>query len=349
MKFILEHDAQGRTTPGLPLVVDVTPERRTEYPLACKCQWVFKLHPSARPELIERRLLLEQQADKDYAICFCLGRLAPESVVELLEGSVRPEPVIPKMDRPLCSWDTETTGIDSVNDRLVQLGVTVLYPDGTRKRWQTLINPEMPIPKEASDIHGITDEMVKDAPKFHDIAASFVGGLRGKDMLVFNGRGLDIPLVDTELRRAGLKLDLSGVRIVDAFRIFQEREPRNLEACVERYCGRPHRGAHGAQVDSEETLDAYMGMLGEYEDLRAMTLDEQEVYCWRDGHRPADAAGKLYIDSDGDLRYTMQKVRDVKVKDDAGWARWMKKQSNPPFPASTLECIDAELQRHGLL
>ncbi len=142
------------------------------------------------------------------------------------------------LSRSIVSWDTETTGVDPVLDRLVSIGVTVLNPDETRRRWETLINPEMSIPPEVTEIHGITDEMVTNAPKFRDIAAKFAAGLRGKDMLLYNGRRLDLPIVDEELRRCGSKLDLSGVVVIDAFGSFCKKEPRDLSAFVKRYTGR---------------------------------------------------------------------------------------------------------------
>lgn len=350
MKFILEHDAQGRTTPGLPLVVEVTPERRTEYPLACKCQWVFKLHPSARPELIERRLLLEQQADKDYAICFCLGRLAPESVVELLEGGARPEPVYPKLTRALAVIDLETTDADATTCAIFQFGVTVMEPDGTRRRWEQTFKPWKPISPGAAEKTGTTNAMVENCPPFSAFAAKIAASLKGKDLAGFNIKHFDAVVLDQEFRRNQLKLDLDGVTIIDAFHIYQRKDPRDLSAAVRKYCNREHDGAHGAAADSDATADVLCGQLGMYPDLAAMSLAELDTFSLRDpDQKLADIAGKMYFDKDGDLRYTMAKVRDVKVKDDPGFAYWMRKQNNPPFPESTIECLEAELRKHGLL
>lgn len=252
------------------------------------------------------------------------------------------------LSRPLCSLDFEATGIDATVDRIIQAGFTVLYPDGRRTRWETLIDPQRHIPEESTVIHGITDEMVRDAPVFAQVASRIYRGLLGKDLCGFNLRSLDLPILDEELRRCGLKLDLDGVLVIDAFSIFQKKEPRDLSAAVVKYCGRSHEDAHGAGADAEATLDVLTGQLAMYEDLGEMDLAALAVYSQRNENPPVDLAGKLYRDADGDLRYTLAKVRDVKVRDDAGFAYWMLRQFSPPFPGSTCDALRAELERCGL-
>jgi DNA polymerase-3 subunit epsilon len=269
-----------------------------------------------------------------------------------LDHATEPEPALhmPTLTRSLMAWDTETTGVDPVLDRLVSIGVCVLNPDGTRRRWETLLNPEMPIPPEVTEIHGITNEMVASAPKFCEIARKFMSGLAGKDMLLYNGRRLDLPILDESLRRCGMKLDLTGVRVIDAAGLFFKENPRDLSAFVERYTRRRHEGAHSSAADAEGTLNGYLGMLAEHEDLRGMTLDEQAVHSMYgdDPDRlPCDLAGKLYLKG-GEVYFGFGKAKDKRVSEDAGYAYWILKCSDPPFPGSTRDCLRVELDRLGL-
>ena len=252
------------------------------------------------------------------------------------------------LDRPLAAWDVETTGVDSETDRIVSFGVVVLGPDGSRKEWQTLINPGMPIPKEASDIHGITDEMVKDSPTFSAVASTIVNGLRNKDFLLFNGRALDLNIMDAELRRCGMKLDVSDTKIIDVFSIFQQKNPRDLSACVRQYTGRDHDSAHGALDDAIGTLDSWLGMMQAHDDIGAMDLAAQHKYSLRDGDNPADLAGKLVFDSEGYLRYTFGKSKGARVDDEPGFGFWMIRQTSPAFPGSTIEVLKQYMERKGI-
>ena len=246
--------------------------------------------------------------------------------------------------RPLVSLDLESTGVDPVLDRIIEFGCTVLSPDGTRRHWEQRFNPGMPIPAEATAVHGITDADVVDKPPFGDYAAKILAGLRGRDIVGYNLWRMDLPMIDEELRRCGLRLDLTGVNVIDAFGIFSNREPRDLSAAVKRYCGRSHEDAHGAAADAAATLDVLCGQLAEYEDLRSMDLSALSLASLRGDNQPADLAGKLYR-KNGDLYYAFGKVKDMRVADDPGFGRWMLRQSTPPFPGSTREVLMAEFER----
>lgn len=349
MKFILSRTLQRKPVDP-PITLEVIPKRREGYESDCGCRFVFAIDAAQNEALIQRKLMLREQQSRCWVVCGCMGSMATCSMEELLAHQERPEPFMPTLERPLVALDTETTGVDPVLDRLVSIGVVVLNPDGTRKKWETLLNPEMPIPQGASEIHGIGDSDVANAPKFRDIAAGFSKALRDKDLLLYNGRRLDLPIIDEEFRRCGSRLDLTGIRVIDAFTVFQKREPRDLSAFVRRYSGRSHEGAHGAAADSEGTLDGYLGCLGEYEDLRAMTLDEQAQHSMHGDdpdREPCDLAGKLYRKG-GAVYYAFGKAKDCTVQSDPGYAYWILKCDNPPFPGSTRDALKAELARLGL-
>ncbi len=171
------------------------------------------------------------------------------------------------LDRPLVALDTETTGADTTVDRVVQLALVRLSPDGARDEFETLVNPEEPIPAEATAIHGITDEAVRFAPPFRRIAPDLIQRTAGCDLTGFNLIRFDIPLLLNEFRRAGAAWDLAGVRILDAQIIYHMMEPRDLSAAYKFYCGKKLEGAHGALADTRATLDVLLEQIRRYPEL----------------------------------------------------------------------------------
>jgi DNA polymerase-3 subunit epsilon len=202
------------------------------------------------------------------------------------------------LERPLVVLDTETTGMDFMRDRIVEFAAVKLHVDGRRETLRTLINPKEPIPFEASRVHGITDEMVRDAPTFVEAAADILRFMAGADLAGYNIGRFDLPILRHELERVGMELPLEGVRVVDAQAIFFNREPRDLSAAVRFYCGREHTGAHGALADSEATLEVLLAQIARYEDLPAQVeglacesvvsggdryVDDSRRFIWRHG------------------------------------------------------------------
>ncbi len=248
------------------------------------------------------------------------------------------------LTRPLLCLDCETTGTDPMTDRIVEIGVSVLHPDGTinPNGWSRRFNPGIPIPASASEVHGITDEMVKDCPPFLSIAPTFAARLAGKDLAGFNLRRFDLPILDEELRRCGLKLDLTGVQVIDAYGLYCKTDRRDLSSYIEKYAGRAHDGAHGAAADAAGTLDGLLGQLVLYPDLRALSLPELAAESVLGDKLPADIAGKLYRDAAGVLRFNFGKNEGRAVLDEGGYAEWMSKNN---FPGSTMDVIDEEFKR----
>jgi DNA polymerase-3 subunit epsilon len=248
-----------------------------------------------------------------------------------------------RLERPLAAIDVETTGIDPAASRILEIGVVVLSPNGDRKPWSQRFNPGMPIPAEATAIHGITDADVKDCPPFSEWATRISLALAGKDIIGYSLWRLDLPIIDEELRRCGLKLDLTGVQVIDCYGIFSNKEGRHLVDAVRKFCGREHADAHGALADATATVDVLMGQLEAYPDLKDMGLPALAAFSKPGGDREmVDLAGKLYRDKDGYVRYTIGKARDVRVADDPGFGQWMIDRD---FPGSTKEALAAEFER----
>ncbi len=156
------------------------------------------------------------------------------------------------LSKPIVFWDLETTSVDALEARIVEFGCSVLHPDGSinPNGYAKRFNPGVPIPPECSEIHGITDEMVKDCPPFLSFAPALLKNLQGKDLAGFNLRRYDLIVLDTELRRCGLRLDLEGVQVIDAYGLYCKTDKRDLSSYIEKYAGRAHDGAHGAAADA---------------------------------------------------------------------------------------------------
>jgi len=194
------------------------------------------------------------------------------------------------LERPLCVFDLETTGKYPDRDRIVDITIVTLHPDGDRDEFSSLVNPGIPIPPGASAIHGITDAMVADAPTFSRLAPQIRATLAGADLAGYNARRFDVVLLCAEFKRANVVFSMDGRRVIDPYVIFAKRESRDLAAAVQFFCGRPLVDAHRARADVEATIDVLSGQLERYADLPT-TIAELHDYC-RD---PSwiDDAGKL--------------------------------------------------------
>ena len=198
-----------------------------------------------------------------------------------------------QLERPLAFFDLETTGIDPGSDKIVEIAVLRINPDGTRETRTRRINPGRPIPAGASAVHGIRDEDVKDEPSFRQIAKGLMEFLEGADLAGFNVRRFDLPLLDREFRDCGHELRAGERSVVDAMLIFHRKERRDLSAAVQFYLGRELEGAHGAEADIAATADVLEAQLERYSDLPRTV---EELSRW-DRRHPDD------VDSSGKFRW----------------------------------------------
>lgn len=177
-----------------------------------------------------------------------------------------------QLTKPLAFIDLETTGVNLGTDRIVEIAIVKILQDGSQTTKRKLINPGMPIPKASSDLHGITDEMVKDAPVFKQIAHELKQMLDGCDLAGYNSNRFDVPLLVEEFLRAEVEFDMKGRRMVDVQQIFYKMEPRTLSAAYQFYCGKTLDGAHSAAVDAGATYEILESQLQRYESL-GTTID----------------------------------------------------------------------------
>jgi len=171
------------------------------------------------------------------------------------------------LTRPIAFIDLETTGVSLSSDRIVEIAIIKILPDGTRQVKRKLINPGMPIPKESSDIHGITDEMVKDAVTFKQAGNEIKMFIENCDLGGYNSNRFDIPMLMEEFLRAGLDVDLSTRKMVDVQHIFYTMEPRTLTAAYKFFCEKELVNAHSAEADVDATIEVLMAQLKRYSNL----------------------------------------------------------------------------------
>ncbi|MDR1814896.1 MAG: 3'-5' exonuclease [Tannerella sp.] len=228
------------------------------------------------------------------------------------------------LNNPLVFFDLETTGINIIHDRIVEIAYLKVYPDGNEESKTRRINPQMHIPAEATAIHGITDEDVKDCPTFKAIAKSLAAQIKGCDLAGFNSNKFDIPMLAEEFLRADVNIDLSNRKFIDVQTIFHKMEPRDLKAAVKFYCGKEHVGAHGAEADTRATYEVLKGQLDRYPDLKndIDALSKLSSY-----NNNIDFAGRfIYDDNNVEIinfgKYKGQPVRDV-LKNDIGYYGWI--------------------------
>lgn len=172
-----------------------------------------------------------------------------------------------QLNRPLAFIDLETTGVNLSTDRIVEIAIVKINPDGNRQVKRKLINPEMPIPKNASDVHGISDQMVKDAPTFKQAGNEIKQFLDQCDLGGYNSNRFDIPLLMEEFLRAGMDVDLSNRKMVDVQHIFYTMEPRSLSAAYKFYCNKELENAHSAEADVNATIDVLFSQVQRYDKL----------------------------------------------------------------------------------
>ena len=172
-----------------------------------------------------------------------------------------------QLTKPLAFIDLETTGVNLSSDRIVEIAIVKILTDGTKSVKRKLINPGMPIPKQSSDVHGITDDMVKDAPSFKQAAHELKQFLDNCDLAGYNSNRFDIPLLMEEFLRADIDFDMKGRRMVDVQQIFHKLEPRTLSAAYSFYCQKTLEGAHSAEVDATATYEILEAQVNKYKDL----------------------------------------------------------------------------------
>jgi len=227
------------------------------------------------------------------------------------------------LTRSLASLDLETTGTDPATSRVVEVGIVKQHIDGRTDTLCWVVNPGVPIPFDATRIHGFADVHVEYAPPFADVAERIADALAGCDLVGFNLRAFDIPLLRAEFARCGVAWPCEDAHVIDAFVIYRERERRDLPAAARFYCGREHVGAHGAVADARAALDVAFAQVARYPDLAG--LDVAALDAASGGRQPtwATADGKVRWGVDGRAVWGFGKLAGKPVASDRGFAAWV--------------------------
>lgn len=215
--------------------------------------------------------------------------------------------------RPLLFFDLETTGIDVVTSRIVQIALIQVFEDGSSREWDTLVNPTIHIPQATTAVHGITDDMVKDAPTFQELAPLLAPLFQDADLAGYNSTRFDVPMILEEFMRAGYRMDFSQHVLLDAHRIFTQKEPRTLTAAYRFYCDGELMDAHTAIADTRAAAEVLLAQLQIYDDLPSNII-ELGNYC-NNGQHILDFSNRLVYNEKNEIVFNFGKYKGQSVKE----------------------------------
>jgi DNA polymerase-3 subunit epsilon len=198
--------------------------------------------------------------------------------------------------RPIAFIDIETTGINVSTDRIVEISVLKINPNGKEEWMTTRVNPEIPIPLKSTAIHGITDKDVADAPTFKEIAKNLTAFLEGTDLAGYNAIKFDIPVIAEEFLRANIDFNFRKRKYVDVQVIFHKKEQRTLSAAYLFYCKKELENAHSSKADTEATFEVLKAQLDRYDDLEN---DVEKLADYSSFNNIVDFAGRIIYDECG--------------------------------------------------
>lgn len=244
------------------------------------------------------------------------------------------------LKNPIVFFDLETTGINIAKDRIVEIAILKVNVDGSEESYTYKVNPEMPIPKVTSEIHGIYDEDVKDSPTFRELAKKLAKIMEGCDIAGFNSNKFDVPLLAEEFIRAEVDFDMKKRKFVDVQTIFHKMEKRTLEAGYKFYCGKTLENAHSAEADTMATYEVLKAQLDRYEEL------ENNIEFLNDFssfNKNADFIGRIIFNEEGVEVFNFGKYKGKSVEEvlakDPGYYGWMMNGDFPLFTKKVLTNI----------
>jgi DNA polymerase-3 subunit epsilon len=242
-----------------------------------------------------------------------------------------------KLTKPICFFDLETTGVNISKDRIVEIAILKVHPDGKEERYRRLVNPTIPIPAEVTAVHGISDADVAEAPTFKQIAKEVQQLIKNADLGGFNSNRFDIPLLAEEMLRADMDFDMKNRLAVDVQTIFHKMEQRTLSAAYKFYCDKNLEDAHSAEADTVATYEVLKAQLDKYENLENSTKFLAEFSSRR---KFADFAGFIIYNKDGEECFSFGKHKGKTVvqvlNEEPGYFGWLL---NADFPLYTKKVL----------
>lgn len=242
--------------------------------------------------------------------------------------------------RPIVFFDVEATGLDVTKDRIVEISILKIFPDGKEEVKTHRVNPETKIPAASQKIHGISDEDVKDCPTFKQLAPEIVQIIKGCDLAGYNSNKFDIPILAEELIRAGQEIDLKKSKFVDVQAIFFKMEQRTLKAAYEFYCNKELDNAHSAEADTKATYEVLQAQLDMYPDLKN---DIGFLSKFTTQTKFVDFAGRIIQNEKGEAVFNFGKYKGKPVEEvfakDTGYYNWMMNGDFPLYTKKVLTSI----------
>lgn len=244
-----------------------------------------------------------------------------------------------KLTRPICFFDLETTGVEVAKDRIVEISIFKVYPNGNKESKTWLVNPTIPIPPQTTAVHGITNEKVANEPTFKELASQIYNMIKDSDLAGFNSDRFDIPLLAEELLRAEVDFDMKNRVSVDVQTIFHKMEERTLSAAYKFYCGENLENAHSAEADTMATYEILKAQLDRYDILEN---DIKSLSEFTTRKKSVDFAGFIGINKDGQETFTFGKHKGALVEEvldrEPGYFGWIQ---NADFPLYTKKVLTA--------
>lgn len=253
------------------------------------------------------------------------------------------------LTRPICFFDLETTGVNVSKDKIVEISILKVFPNGNKESKTWLVNPGIPIPPQTTAVHGITDEKVANEPSFKQLSKSIHELIKGSDLAGFNSDRFDIPLLAEEMLRAEIDVDFKKFLTVDVQTIFHKMEKRNLSAAYKFYCGKELENAHSAEADTTATYEVLKAQIEKYDDLEN---DITSLSAFSTRRKSLDFAGFILVDDDGDPSFSFGKHKGRKVNEildqEPGYFSWLLNADFPLYTKKVLTAIRMERMNTGL-
>lgn len=253
------------------------------------------------------------------------------------------------LTRPICFFDLETTGVNVSKDKIVEISILKVFPNGNKESKTWLVNPGIPIPPQTTAVHGITDEKVANEPSFKQLSKSIYELIKGSDLAGFNSDRFDIPLLAEEMLRAEIDVDFKKFLTVDVQTIFHKMEKRNLSAAYKFYCGKELENAHSAEADTTATYEVLKAQIEKYDDLEN---DITSLSAFSTRRKSVDFAGFILVDDDGDPSFSFGKHKGRKVNEildqEPGYFSWLLNADFPLYTKKVLTAIRMERMNTGL-
>ncbi len=243
-----------------------------------------------------------------------------------------------KLEKPIVFFDLETTGVQVAKDRIVEISILKVFPNGNKESKTWLVNPTIPIPKEAAEIHGITDEKVMNEPTFKQLSSEISALLHNCDLAGYNSNKFDIPLLAEEFLRSGVDFDMKNRKAIDVQNIFHKMEQRTLIAAYKFYCNKDLTDAHSAEADTTATYEVLLAQLQKYDEI------ENNVEFLTDfsqrGGKFADMAGFIRYNAEGEeiLSFGKYKGKTLKAiwEENPGYFSWINQADFPLYTKNVM-------------